>query len=413
MTRLRPYIICSLATLYYVYEFYLRVMPSAMTNELMRDFNMTARGLGVITALFYYGYVPMQVPVGLLFDRLGPKVLLTGATLICAIATLVFGLTDSTILAGLARLFIGFASAFAFVGTLVLVSRWFAPRYFAFIIGLVQFMGCVGAIGGEAPIAVIVSHIGWRPTMFGSAAVGILLAVLLWTQIQSHPEKDPSLRDDHEVMASLMKVIKNPQMWAIGIYAFTCWAPITIFAALWGVPFLKLLYQGTTADAATAMAWVWIGIGIGSPLFGWWSNKINNRNVTLATGSLIALITSLLILYVPHISWPVMYVILFFFGVSASGQVVSFGVVQDITPPDVAGTAVGFNNMAVVASGILLQPLIGFILHYLWGGSMANGVPVYNLESYRIALAVMPLCSILGLVASLGMIKETHCKPQF
>src|SRR5690349_11365376 len=95
LARFRPYIICSLATIFYVYEFYLRVMPGAMTHELMQDFGIDARGLGIITALFYYGYVPMQVPVGLLYDRLGPRILLSLATLICALAALALGLTEN------------------------------------------------------------------------------------------------------------------------------------------------------------------------------------------------------------------------------------------------------------------------------------------------------------------------------
>ncbi|MDQ2995177.1 MAG: MFS transporter, partial [Pseudomonadota bacterium] len=150
---IQPYLIVGLAGFYYIYEFYLRVMPSAITHELMRSFSIEASGLGLLSSLFFFGYAPMQIPAGLLFDRFGPRVLLTISVFLCGAGALVFGMTDSFTVACIARWVIGFASSFAFVGSLLLASRWIDAKYYAMIAGLVQFMGSFGAIAGEWPIA--------------------------------------------------------------------------------------------------------------------------------------------------------------------------------------------------------------------------------------------------------------------
>lgn len=413
-----PYLVCGVGAFFYVYEFFLRVMPSAMTEELMRSFQIDAGGLGVLSAFFYYGYTPMQIPAGLLLDRYGPRILLSLSMLVCAIGALAFGLTNSALIASFARLFIGLVSAFAFVGALVLASRWFAARYFALIVGLVQLMGCIGAIVGEAPVALIVEQVGWRATMFWSAAVGGIFALLFWIIIRDNPLQIPEGHPDSSQkelteFQRLTLVLKNPQTWAVGLSAFACWAPVSIFADLWGIPYLKLFYNTSVASAATGVAVIWIGIAIVSPLVGWWSNKIMNRRIPLLICSLLGLISSLAILYIPGLPWVPMYIALFIFGAAASSQSVTFGVVQDNNPLTVAGTAVGFNNMAVILGGVIFQPLVGLLLNAHWDGSIVHGVHYYSIESYRSALFLLPLCSVLGIISSLFLVKETHCKPQY
>jgi MFS family permease len=414
-----PFLVCGVAAFFYVYEFFLRVMPSAMTDELMRSFQIDAGGLGIMSALFYYGYTPMQIPAGLLLDRFGPRLLLTFSMVVCAIGALIFGLTDSVVIASASRLFIGLVSAFAFVGALLLASRWFAAKYFALIVGLIQLMGCIGAIVGEAPVAVIVQHIGWRSTLYWSAGIGGIFAVLFWLIIRDNP----SIKHNHlhkenlsglslNEAQRLTKVLKNPQTWWVGLYAFACWSPIAIFADLWGIPYLKVYYHTTATIAAIAIAVVWIGIAIGGPIVGWWSNRMSNRRVPLYICAILGFISSLIIL-APDVPWTVMYIALFLFGAAASAQSVTFGLVQDNHPPYVAGTAVGFNNMAVILGGVLFQPLVGLILNARWTGMMIDNLPIYTLDDYKASLILLPLCSLLGLLTCAFLIKETNCLPQY
>jgi len=415
-----PYAIIFLASLFYVYEFYLRVMPSAMTHQLMVSFNTDSRGLGWISSLFFWGYASMQIPAGLLLDRFGPRLLLSITMLTCAVGALTFAVTDSLTTALFARFMIGFSSSFAFVGSLLLASRWFPARYFALITGVIQFMGSMGAIAGESPIAWLVEEFSWRPTAFWSAVSGVIFATLIWVVVRDRPPK-PINVSQHKLhliekvgeLERLRRVLRHPQTWWTGFYAFCCWAPISIFAGLWATPFLMQKYHITASQATSAMASIWLGNAIFSPIIGWWSNRINNRRIPLIVCAIAAFLSSAAIIYLGPLSWGVLYVVLFIFGAAAASQAVTFGIVQDIHPPNVAGTAVGFNNMAVIFGGVILLPIVGLILKSGWAGGMMNGVPVYSVENYHNALMMLPICAIAALFCSIFFIKETHCQTEY
>lgn len=406
-------LICTLASLFYLYDILLRVMPSAMTNALMGHFHIGAAQLGIMVAIFYYAYAPMQIPAGLLFDKLGTRLLLTIMMVICAVGTLIFGITDSTIIASIGRFLIGFSSAFAFLGALILAGRWLPHKYFALFVGLVQLLGSAGAIIGQKPIAIAVKHFGWQTTNLAAALIGFILAILFWFLLRDHPEGTAikhTKPSNVGILKQLFSVCRNAQNCWVGLYAFAIWAPATIFAVLWGVPFIMTFYKIGTAAAAGMISVVWIGIGLGCPLAGWWSDHIRKRCLPLITSALLGLITASLILYINNIPLCLMYLLLFLLGTAISGMVVTFGVVKDINSNTIIGTANGFNNMATLTGGVIFQPMVGVILHLLWKGKLINNIPVYSLHNYRIALSIIPICFLLALVISVFLIKETHCE---
>ncbi len=415
--RLLAWIICILASTFYVYEFFLRVTPSVIMTELMQTFHIDAKMFGILSSLFFYAYAPMQIPAGLLIDRYGPRLLITISVAFCALGVFLFSATTHIYIAAIGRSFIGFGSSFAFVSALVLVARWFPPRYFACIIGGIQFLGCIGAIAGTAPIAALTQHISWRTVMLGAACFGLMLTVIYWLVIRDAPKElhIPKIHDKKhsDEFRRLAIVLKNPQTWWVGICGFASWAPITVLASLWGVPFLTQHYHTNLITAATGISAIWVGVAVSSPIVGWWSNYIKRRNVPLIICYMIGLIASTVVIYGHHIHWPAMYILLFLIGVSAAAQVVTFGVVQDNNPATVEGTAVGFNNMAVIFGGIILQPLIGIILKSNWHGLIINGMPSYTLLNYRQALFVVPLSSLIGLIVTLFFLRETGCKVQY
>lgn len=410
-------IIVSVSSLFYVYEFFLRVVPSALTGELMSEFHMDARALGIMSSLFFYAYIPMQIPAGLLGDRYGPRKLLSLAALVCAGAIFWFSSTDNYYVLLLTRFLIGLASAFAFIGPLMLAQRWFHPKHFAMITGLIQFMGCLGAIFGGTPLALLSAKYGWHATLYGAAVIGLVLFVLFWLVVRDYPKDYPHTShtqiDTKGEWERLKTVTHNPQTWAVGLVGMACWMPIVVFAALWGVPFLQTIYHVDAAHASAMTLWIWVGVAVGSPIVGWWSDKIQSRKLPLYLCFSFALVSSLAVVLMHHLNIVIMDIALFFFGFAAASQVVTFGLVADNNPPSVSGTSVAINNMAVIFGGLIFQPLVGFILRGVWDHKMLNGIPVYSIHAYTLALVSIPIGCFIGLLAITFLIKETHCQPQY
>lgn len=403
------YIICTLAALFYLYEFALQVLPSVITNQLMRDLQLDAASLGIVSAFYYYAYTPMQLPAGLLYDRFGPRKVLTIAITLCAIGALFFSLTHDMTMAAAGRFFMGIGSAFSFSGALLLISRWFPKNYFPVLSGMVQFMSAIGAISGQVLLANIAVQLGWRNSVHVLALIGIALAILVAIIVRDYPRTSINGVEPIKKVGfnNVSKVFKSKQTWLIALYSFSVWAPIATFAALWGIPFLVAADAIATHNAACYVAFVWLGVGIGSPLLGWWSEKIKSRCLPLTVVAIAGIIAMVTIIYFPYLNKILVSLGMFLLGVAGSGQSLTFSLINDETDPSYTGTAIGFNNMAIVAGGAVFQPLVGILLHNQWHGAMAHGVPLYSVVEYRSALWVLPLCYLIAAIVSSKFLRES------
>lgn len=401
-----------LATIFLIYEMALQVSPSIMTKQLMIAFGIDAKRLGIMASFYFYSYTLMQIPVGILYDYYGPRLLISLSLLICASGALFFGMTNSLYLAALGRFCMGIGSAFAFIGVLVVAIHWFPSHYFAFLVGVAQLLAAFGALGGELPLAALVNQFGWRTIMTLSGIIGILIALLCAFIIRDHPTSRTIKKPKHHIWKDLKKILHSSQTLWIALYAFSSWGPITVFAALWGVPYLMLKYQISNIYAAFACGMIWVGLGLMSPLFGWLSDRLGRRCILLTISSCLGLIGSIFAIYVPGIPFWLVSIFLFMMGLASAGQILTFALVKDTNKRSVIATAIGFNNMAVVIGGALFQPLVGYILDLLWTGQSKGGIPIYSIQNYQIGLIIVPFCFLIAMVISLFFIRETYCQSQ-
>lgn len=410
--------VCFLASLFYLYDFVLQVAPSVITHDLMGELGLSATGLGIISAFFFYAYAPMQIPAGLSYDKFSPRYVIALATAVCALGGLFFSLGHTAFTLCLGRFLTGAGAAFSFIGTLVLLTHWFPKRYFAVLAGIVQFMSSLGSILGQAPLARAVESAGWRPSIFVISCIGFGLAVLILLCVRDYPahaEKRPvaAKKAVSGKPLGLWSVAKDSQTWAIGLYSLIIWTPVVIFAELWGVPYLMQVYHYSAATVSSLMMWYWLGMGIGSPVAGWLSNILKTRKKVLSACLILGLISVYVVVYGPLLSYLALSMWLFLFGLAAAGQCLAFAVVQDRNNPATVGTAIGINNMFVVVSGAIFQPIASMLLSSVWSGQKFQGVPVFSLQNYQVALAILPVIFVICWVIVRFWLKETFAKDDF
>lgn len=410
----RPWIVWALAATFFLAEYFARVSPGVMLPDLMRTFNADALALGTLSACFYLAYIPMQLPVGMLVDRFGPRVLLTIMCILCGFACLLFGSTHILLFGQISRFLMGFSASFAFVGTLKLASSWFPSERFGLLAGLTQALGMLGAVIGEAPTAIAVHHVGWRNTLFLMGGLIILLGIFIGIIVRDKPKNFSTLHQHNhpekpKLFSGLAKVVKNRRSWINGCYIGLVYAPSAAFAELWGVNFLTQTYHISRTIAGAAIGMIFIGWTIGGPLTGWFSDKIGQRKPLMIASSLCGLIFMSCIIYVPNLSLHVLFALLFFYGMTNTGVAISYAVASEINLPNINGTSIAFANMASVLIGACLQPIIGYILDILWHGNMLHGVRIYSLADYHHALVILPTCSFASLILAL-FVKETNCR---
>lgn len=414
-TSLYAVFICCLASLFYVYDYFIQVAPSIMTQQLMQSFSIGAGKLGILSACFYYSYILMQIPAGFLLDRMGARVLITLAVLASAIGITLFGVTYNFAIAGLARFIVGLGSSFSFISALYLISRWFVHRHFAAAAGLVQLAGCLGSLFGLAPFAILVNAMGWRRSLVLTGLISFGFSFLFWIFIRDgkRPRKALTHAIPRNEWQGLKFLLHKAQVWWVASVGFMSWVPVGIIGALWGVPFFMKAYGLTNIEAGKLCSLFWVGLGIGSPLMGWISNRLRNRCVPLACCFFFGLVGSILILDAPAMPIWIISFALILLGVSSSTQSLSFGLIKDIVPSSFFGMSAGVNNMAAILGGAVAQPLVGYLLHLGWHGLKIHNIPIYSIDNYRTALLVLPIVALLGFGIVLFKIKETYCEMQY
>jgi MFS family permease len=406
-----PWAIWLCGGLFYCYQFVLRVSPSIMTTELMRAFQVNGYALGILSAFYYYAYDALQIPLGFIMDRFGPRRVLTCSTAICVAGSFIFASATTLSFASIGRLLMGAGSACAFIGTLKLATLWFPPPKVGKIIGFTMVLGTIGATSGGAPLAFLLEYIGWRASLFLISGLGVLLALTMWLVIRD--KNVPSSKEGfppsaRELGKGLSQLLRTSQFWFIAIYSSLMYVPLSAFADLWGVPYLSAVYSLERKIAASAIAMIFLGIAVASPITTYLSDYFQTRRLPMIFAALCSFILYTIIVFVP-VSLSLMYVLLFLAGVSFTGQLLGFAAICEIIPASMSGLTLGLTNMTVMLSGVIFQPFIGWALDKAWDGKIEQGIPYFTLENWKLALGSILLCLFLALLLTC-FIRETFAK---
>ncbi len=188
------------------------------------------------------------------------------------------------------------------------------------------------------------------------------------------------------------------------------YAPTAAFAELWGPSYLHTVYHIPLTVAADAVSLIFIGWAIGGPIAGWISDRIQRRKPIMWVSSVLSLLLMAIILYFPNLSEITLFVLLFLYGIANVAVAITYVVAAEINPKAVAGTAMGFTNMASVIIGASFQPIIGKLLDLQWNGATHLGAPAYTPLNYKTAMMCIPICTLLAIVMC-AFIKESFQKP--
>jgi MFS family permease len=405
-----PWIIWTIAASFFFYKYLIQVSPSVMTGDLMQAFGVNAAGLGNLSAFYFYSYLIMQVPVGVMLDRYSPRLLTTSAIFLCSVSTFIFSQTDSLWLACTSRALMGMGAAFAAVSCFKIAALWFSPKRFALISGMFMTAAMLGAVGGQMPLALLVQHAGWRSALKVVSLLGIILGVVYYLVLRDKKTKTvQEIQPKEKISHRLRKIITNRQAWALSLYSGLAFAPVSVFGGLWGVPFLEKAYGFSRTDSALAVSFIFIGFAAGAPFWGWFSDYIRRRKPVLFTGTFVALLCLSAVLYSTSFSLSLLTVLLFVFGFGASGFFTSFAMIRELFPLILVATVLGIMNTFNAVFEALFEPLVGIVLDWSWDGSIVNGMHQFSLQAYHIALLLLPVSLALAL-ALLWLIDETHCR---
>jgi len=409
-----------LGALFYLMGFFQRVAPAVMTEELMREFQISAAALGNLSAYYFYSYAAMQIPTGIISDRWGPRRLLSTGATIAGIGTMMFALSSAILWAGIGRFLIGGSVAVAFVGCLKLANCWFPPRYYAMVSGMALFFGIIGAVFAGPPLRLLMDHFSWRSIIVASAIVTFGIAAAIWIFVRDYPtEKGYSdmvigpqtcTVDSREpILSGIVEVFRYRNTALLFVIPGAVVGSVLTFSGLWGVPFLTTHHHLPTSQAAVLTSAVLVAWAIGGPLFGWLSDRWGNRKRLYIVGLALMFLGWGVALFINDLPFYVLVGALLVAGFSSGCMIISFAFAKESVPGRLAGTISGVVNMGTMTGPMLLQPAVGWMLDQKWQGQMQAGVRVYGQEAYQAGFSLMLAWILLSLVL-LFFTRETHCR---
>ena len=415
------WVIWGTGAVFYLAVFFLRAAPAVMTSELMRDFHIGGASLGNLSAFYFYFYVAMQIPVGILTNSWGPRKLLVWGALLAASGQFLFGSTDHIAVACAGRAIIGGSTAVGWLVTLRLAAHWFPSNRFGMISGLGLLFGNLGALFAQVPLRLAVEHFGWRGTAIGSAGMIFILGIVAWIVVRDDPSQrnlqsyaPAELRIHQEVTLgsigkSMQTVFSYRNTWLILIAQGGMVGPIMTFTGLWGPPFLRARFGLETKAAATICSVMIVCWAAASPVFGGLSDRIGRRKPPYLIGSLCCAAGWASMFYLERLPLAAFTAIAACTSFATGCVIIAFAYGRESVPAEHMGTATATANIGNMLGNVFLQPGIGLLLDWHWSGAMNHGSRVYDLAAYRSGFLPVIVWGLVSSVA-IALTKGTRCR---
>lgn len=397
----RAYAVWAVGLAAYAVAIFHRASLGVAGTEAQERFSAGASAISLFLVLQLAVYAGLQVPVGVALDRFGSRAMIVAGALTMAVGQTVLALATDVPVAVVARVLVGAGDAMTFISVLRLVPLWFSGRTVPVITQLTGILGQLGQIVAAYPLVALLAGAGWTPTFLGAAAVGVLVAVLVLVALTDTPPgtvlaAPASLA---EVRSNLVATWREPGT-RIGLFThLVTQFSGTVFALLWGYPFLTTgegLSDGAAATLLTLL--VVIGMGFG-PFLGRLVGRWPLRRSTLVFGILGLTATTWTIVLL----WPgrapvwLLVVLVLVLGTNGPGSMIGFDFARTENPVERSGSASGVVNIGGFVASLCTVLAIGFVLDALTPGGSTD----YSLGAFRAAFAVQYVFWAIGFVGVL------------
>ncbi|MGD9619295.1 MAG: MFS transporter [Mycolicibacterium sp.] len=395
----RSSVVFGAAALFVFFQMVLQTSPSVMREGLVVDLSLNEAGFGGLSSSFYYPYILLQIPAGILVSRFGARSVLIAGALLCTGASFLFAMSQTANAAELTRILMGLGAAPAVVCTMTLAAQWFPPRLFPILAALTEVFGMTGAALGQETLGLIVEHAGWRTAMMTSGAFSAVLLGLIVIFVRNRKTSEDGAEEHWPRPAEMARLLISPSILAPAMAGGLVAAAGVSFGWLWGVSYLQA-YHGMSLSAASLSAsfyfWGCLPGMLGSA---WLCSRYRIPAPLLALGAVgtAALMGLILFVLSGHI---VLSAAMFVLGFFNSFYALSFTMVKEKAPSRLSGVAMGLTNMLIVGiGGLIFQPLIGVLAHI-----RGQDVPDASTLSVTIAapLVALAILAVAGTGKALG-----------
>jgi len=375
--------------------------------EATARFSASASALSAFTVIQLLVYAGLQIPVGVLVDRFGPRVMIATGAALMTVGQIQLAAATSVPGGVVGRIFVGAGDAMTFISVIRLIPAWFPSRRVPLLTQLTGQLGQFGQLISIAPFALVLHAWGWSPAFLGLAGLGLVACVLSTAALRNAPETSGpavELAGIKETAEDLARAWQQPGT-RLGMWShFATQFAGNVFVMTWGYPFL-VSGQGLDPTEASVLLSLFVVVGIiCGPLLGGWVGRHPMRRSTMVLAVTFAITAAWLsvILYPGPAPLWLLVVLVLILALGGPASMIGFDFARTFNPSRRIGTATGIVNVGGFIAALITMYVVGLILDLLKNSGFSGG-NLYSLDSFRIALSFQFIVLAIGVGAVIGM----------
>lgn len=376
-----------IASVFYAYQYILRVMPSVIMQDLTEQFNLDPVLFGQFSGIYYLGYAATHIPLGIMLDRYGSKKIMPVCIVIAVIGMLPIIFAKHWLIAILGRLLVGIGSSGAILSAFKVIHHMFGPEKFTKILSFTITIGLVGAIYAGGPLNYLCANFDYKLVTMVLSGMGVVLGIVAYLITpEFHSQQTGS------VLSDIKEVLGNSKILLVCSLAGLMVGPLEGFADLWGKQFLQYTYGFEGNVAASLSSTLFIGTCFGAPLLSFIASRINNDSLTILLAGCVMTIGFIAILF--GVGNPAILSVIFaIIGGCCTYQSYAIFKASTYVNENAVGLTTAIANMIIMLFGYGFHTTMGIVINSFGGNTSAMAL--------KYGTAVVPIGLILG---SLGFL---------
>lgn len=343
-----------------LFDFIQLNMMGAMSPYLVKCLSLSPQKLGLLSSLFFYVDCALLIPAGIWLDCYSPQYLVIVSISITLLGIVIFILNPSWNTAMIWRSFSGVAGAFSYLSCIKIIASFFSENQRGVLIGATGMIIMLSGLIAQYPLDRLVLYYGLLPVLKMDILLGIFVNGIMLVFIK---KKQPLL--SHLTYVHTKNAYKKGSNWLLALYACLINFPLFVLAALWGNFYITITYHFSFSESTLITSMIFMGNMIGSPLLGFYSDRIKKRTKLMIIVSLLYFISLIALFYFSDLNKIILEILFFVLGFSTGGQTLAYATTIESNKSVDIAKAMSLLSLLTVAGGALAQFLFG----YLTGGN--------------------------------------------
>lgn len=396
-SRVAAWSVWIIASLFYAYQYILRVMPNILLDDIMEQFHIGATTFGQFSGVYYIGYSLMHLPIGILLDRQGPRRVMTACILFTTVGLLPLLFADHWIYPIAGRALMGMGSSAAILGVFKIIRMTFGEARFPRMLSFSVTIGLIGAIYGGGPVSYMHDTIGYRAVLEIFALTGLALACITYWIIP------PMKAEPHtSILSDIKEVLGNRRIIWCCVFAGLMVGPLEGFADVWGTAFLKQVYGFDGTLAASLPSMIFIGMCFGSPVLSFLADKIGSYLVAIIAAGM-GMTAAFGLMLGGYLTAGAISCAFILVGIGCAYQILAIYKASTYGREEVAGLTTAVANMIIMIFGYAFHTTIGGLVGALGGPSSAHALTY--------GIAIIPIALLVGTMGFLALFLQERSHP--